>query len=119
MSVLSDATSSARAVGAGHANALLELAFLAHDAAHARSLEGAPLADREEVVERVGDLALDADEIVLHARAEVAILEAQERAQERAREALGGGVVQPAQVRRVGHPRRRVHHRRRRVRRRW
>ena len=89
ISVLSAATSSAQPPTApGHAHALLELAFLADHAAHARGLVGAALADGEDLVEDVGDLALDAEQVGRHARAEVAVLEAQERREQVAREGL-------------------------------
>ena len=87
MRVLSAAISSAQPPTApGDAHALLELAFLADDAADARRLRGPARADRQDVVEGVGDLPLHADQIGRHARREVAVPEPQQRHQQLARE---------------------------------
>src|SRR5687768_1231778 len=61
----------------------------------------APRAHRQDVVEDIGDLALDADQVGRHARAEVAVLEAQQRGQQVVEEAdragrAGGGRVSVA-----------------------
>src|SRR5438552_3003525 len=71
---------------ARHGHALLELAFLADDATHAGDLAGAARADRQDLVERVRDLAVDAGEARRQPRAEVTGLVAEQRAEQRIRE---------------------------------
>ena len=76
---------------ARHGHALLEFALAADRARHPSRFERPALADRDNLVERVGDLALDADEIGRHPRCETTIAERQHRGQKLPRKWIGGG----------------------------
>ena len=76
---------------ARHRHALLEPAFLADHAADARGFAGAPFAGAQQVVEGVGDLAVDARPLGRQALGEVPIAEGQ-HAQE---DLLQGVAIQP------------------------
>ena len=68
--------------------ALIELAFLADDGGDALDLRRGALVELEDVVQRVGDLPLHADELHRHAHGEVALLHRCERAQQQPLEIL-------------------------------
>ena len=67
-------------------HALLELPFLADHAADTHRLRGAARADRQDAVEDVGDLPLDAQDVRRHAGAEIAVPIAEQRGQQLLRE---------------------------------
>src|SRR5258708_35788987 len=63
----------------GERHALVELAFLADELRDARDLCNFRLLELDDVVERLGDLAVDAGQIERHARGKIAALELAER----------------------------------------
>ena len=69
---------------AGDVHALFELAFLADGVRDARRFARATLGDERDVVEGVGDLAVDAGQVRRHPHGEVALLEREHRRQQRA-----------------------------------
>ena len=86
ISVLSAATSSAQPPTApGTLMRCLSLPFLADHATDARGLRARRALTARIVVERVGDLAVDAGQVGRHMRGEVAVLEAQQCREKRAR----------------------------------
>ena len=90
MSVLIAATSSAQPpTTPGTVMRCLQLAFLADRARDARGFARPPLADRRDVVEGVGDLAVDAGQVRRQADREVAVAQRQQRRQEGFRKRVG------------------------------
>ena len=71
---------------AGHRHAPLELPFLTHDAADALGFLGPPRAHGQDLVEGIGDLALEARQVARQPGREVAAAEGQHRAEELAQE---------------------------------